>query len=43
MFPDIKLFCSIDKIESQPSMELEDLTGTPITGSVVTAATIPGK
>src|SRR3954469_9011204 len=35
--------CRIDNIESQPSIELEDFTGTPITGNVVIAATIPGK
>jgi hypothetical protein len=35
--------CKIDKIESHPSMELEDLIGTPITGKLVIAAIIPGK
>ena len=33
----------MDKTESQPSIELEDLMGTPITGKVVTDATIPGR
>ena len=34
---------SIDRIESQPSIELLDFTGTPITGSGDIDATIPGK
>ena len=35
--------CKIDKIESQPSIEFDDLIGTPTTGSGVIEATIPGK
>ena len=35
--------CSILKIESHPSIEFEDFTGTPITGSVVSDAVMPGK
>jgi len=35
--------CKIDKIESHPSIELDDFMGTPITGKEVMAATIPGK
>ena len=35
--------CKIDNILSQPSAELVDLIGTPITGKLVNAATIPGK
>ena len=35
--------CNIDRTESHPSMELLDFTGTPITGSGVIEATIPGK
>ena len=31
------------RIESQPSMELEDLMGTPITGNDVMEAVIPGR
>ena len=34
---------SIDKTESHPSIELDDLMGTPTTGSGVIEATIPGK
>jgi hypothetical protein len=30
-------------MESQPSIELEDFIGTPITGRLVIAAIIPGK
>ena len=35
--------CKIESTESQPSIELDDLIGTPITGNTVTEATIPGK
>ena len=35
--------CNIDKTESHPSIELLDLIGTPITGSVVMLAVIPGR
>src|ERR1700676_1738668 len=35
--------CNMDKIESHPSRELDDLIGTPITGRDVREATIPGK
>src|SRR5258708_725157 len=35
--------CRIDNTESQPSIELDDLTGTPITGNDVSEATIPGR
>ena len=35
--------CKIDKTESQPSIELLDFIGTPITGSGDIEATIPGK
>ena len=35
--------CKIDNILSQPSVELVDFIGTPITGKLVKAATIPGK
>ena len=35
--------CKMDKTLSQPSMELLDKIGTPITGKVVQLATIPGK
>src|SRR6476620_11033631 len=35
--------CRMDNTESHPSMELEDFTGTPITGSEVIDATIPGR
>ena len=35
--------CKIDSIESQPSIELLDLIGTPITGSGDRLATIPGR
>jgi len=35
--------CRIERIESQPSIELDDLMGTPITGRVVIEATIPGR
>jgi hypothetical protein len=34
---------TMDNKESIPSMELEDRIGTPITGSAVSEATIPGK
>ena len=34
---------TIESKESQPSRELADFTGTPITGMVVIAATIPGR
>ena len=33
----------MERTESHPSIELEDFMGTPITGSVVIAATIPGR
>jgi hypothetical protein len=33
----------MDNTESHPSIELDDLMGTPITGRVVIEATIPGK
>ena len=35
--------CKIESTESQPSIELDDLIGTPITGRVVMEAIIPGK
>jgi hypothetical protein len=35
--------CKMDKTESQPSIELLDFIGTPITGSGDMDATIPGK
>ena len=35
--------CKIDKIESHPSIEFLDLTGTPITGKGDSEAIIPGK
>ena len=35
--------CSIDKTESQPSMELIDFIGTPMTGRGDNAAIIPGR
>ena len=35
--------CRMDKTESQPSIELDDFTGTPITGIGVIEATIPGR
>src|SRR5258708_40173030 len=35
--------CKMDRIESQPSIELEDFMGTPITGNDVIEATIPGR
>ncbi len=33
----------MDNTESHPSIELDDLIGTPITGSDVIEATIPGR
>src|SRR3546814_2855600 len=33
----------MDRMESHPSMELDDLMGTPMTGSVVREATMPGR
>jgi hypothetical protein len=33
----------MDKTESHPSIESEDLMGTPITGIVVIAAIMPGR
>ena len=36
-------FAELIRIESHPSIELEDLIGTPITGNVVMLAIIPGK
>src|SRR5688572_31792470 len=33
----------MDNTESQPSMELEDFMGTPITGNGVREATMPGR
>ena len=35
--------CKIERTESHPSIELDDLIGTPITGNEVIDATIPGK
>ena len=35
--------CKMERTESHPSIELEDFIGTPITGSGVIEATIPGK
>ena len=35
--------CTIDNRESIPSMDDEDLIGTPITGKGVNEATMPGK
>ena len=35
--------CRIDRTESHPSIELLDFTGTPMTGSEVIDATIPGR
>ena len=35
--------CSMDRTLSQPSMELEDLMGTPMTGRGVMAAITPGR
>src|SRR5882724_8168854 len=35
--------CKMERTESHPSIELEDLMGTPITGRDVSDATIPGK
>ena len=35
--------CSIDKIESHPSIDMEDLHGTPITGTMANTATTPGR
>ena len=35
--------CKIDNIESHPSIELLDFTGTPITGNGLNEAIIPGK
>ena len=35
--------CKIESTESQPSIELLDFTGTPITGSGLMAAIMPGR
>src|SRR6187200_3167192 len=35
--------CKIERTESHPSIELDDLMGTPITGNEVMDATIPGR
>ena len=35
--------CSMESTESHPSIEFEDLIGTPITGRGETDATIPGR
>ena len=35
--------CKIDRMLSQPSIELDDLIGTPITGTGVWAAITPGR
>src|SRR6187551_32331 len=35
--------CKMERMESQPSMLLDDLTGTPITGNGVSEAVIPGR
>ena len=35
--------CNIERMESQPSIEFDDFIGTPMTGSGVSDATIPGK